>query len=207
MEFFFWVTECDQRGSDYFYYYKIAFDWPRVTVHCKQQQEAFLSFYVAFDSVLLLFFNILLTDVPNVSHKYTSFREIQPFHIPEAWRRRNNTDGTSPYRPLKKSSSPPPPTAWCVCVCVKEREREREREGEREREREREREGEREGGGELGFITFFLYCIRLQINKTCMYVCRYVCVCIYVCMYVPWKGGKHLFERGGEGLHKGFTVI
>ena len=54
--------------------------------------------------------------------------------------------------------------------------------------REREREGEGGGGGGSGgFITFFLYCIRLQINKTCMYVCMYagMYVCIHVCMYVP----------------------
>ena len=39
------------------------------------------------------------------------------------------------------------------------------KEGAGGRERERERGG---GGGVHNFITFFLYCIRLQINKTCM---------------------------------------
>ena len=31
----------------------------------------------------------------------------------------------------------------------------------------------REGEGRGGFITFFLYCKRRQINKTCMFVCMY----------------------------------
>ena len=70
-----------------------------------------------------MFFNILLTDVPNLSHEYTSVREIQPFHIPEAWRRRKKTDKTSSYRPLKESSSPPPPPARCVCVRHRGREK------------------------------------------------------------------------------------
>ena len=101
-----------------------------MTVHCKQQQEAFCHSYIAFDklqkhSLNFFFLNILLTDVPNLSHKYTSVREIQHFHIPEAWKRRNKTGGTSPNRPLKESSSPspPPPPAWCVCVSQRERER------------------------------------------------------------------------------------
>ena len=37
--FFFWVTERDQRGSNYFYYNKIASEWSRVTV---QQQQILL---------------------------------------------------------------------------------------------------------------------------------------------------------------------
>ena len=39
--FFFWVTERDQRGSDYFYYNKIASEWSRVTV---PQQQSLLHF-------------------------------------------------------------------------------------------------------------------------------------------------------------------
>ena len=37
--FFFWVTERDQRGSNYFYYNKIASEWSRLTV---QQQQILL---------------------------------------------------------------------------------------------------------------------------------------------------------------------
>ena len=61
------------------------------------------------------------------------------------------------------------------------------KEGAGGRERERGRRGGGGGGGSGGFITFFLYCIRLQINKTCMYVCMYagMYVCIHVCMHVP----------------------
>ena len=60
--------------------------------------------------------------------------------------------------------------------------------------REKEREGEEVGGGG-GFITFFLYCIRLQINKTCMYVCMYAGM--YVCMF-PEKGESPYFRGGAS---------
>ena len=47
--FFFWVTERDQRGSDYFYYNKIASEWSRVTV---PQQQSLLHFGAKLNDLL-----------------------------------------------------------------------------------------------------------------------------------------------------------